>query len=136
MSDPTRPDDLQETAENARRIADEAAREADLERPTAAGAGGHPHPQIRHADHVRAGDDVRTYERQEELAHAQARAAEALEENAERLQQNRELLADAREQVAENRDDVQDVERAARDLRDQVGDAAAAVRQTRTPDVR
>jgi hypothetical protein len=128
--------DLRETAEEARRIAGEARHEADLERPTAAGAGGHPHPDIREADQLRAGDDVRTFARQADLAETQARAAETQERNAELLRENREVLADAREQVRENRGDVRDVARTAADLDRQVDEARGRVRDTPTPDVR
>jgi hypothetical protein len=138
IHDPSSPrrDDLRDAAQEARRIAGEAAHEADLERPTAAGAGGHPHPDIRAADHLRAQDDVRTFERQEDLAETQAQAAEALRENAARLQETREGLMEAREQVRENRDDVQAVARGAEALERQVDDAREQVRDTPTPDVR
>lgn len=139
MTDQTGPDgrdDLRDTAEAARRIAEDAEHDAAVERPTAAGAGGHPHPQIRHADHLRAEDDVRTFERQEDTAEAQARAAEMLEENASLLARTREEIAEARETARDNRDDLRAIQRNAAELREQVSDAADAVRDTPTPDVR
>ncbi|HEX2202959.1 MAG TPA: hypothetical protein VHG91_06665 [Longimicrobium sp.] len=129
-------DDLRDTAETARRLAEDAGHDAGVERATAAGAGGHPHPQIRHADHLRAEDDVRTFERQEDAAEAQARAADLLEENAARLAETREAIADARETARDNRDDVRAIQRNAEALREQVSGAADAVRDTPAPDVR
>ena len=128
-------DDLQRTAEEARRIAAEAAREAELERPTAAGAGGHPHPDIRAADHLRAGDDVRTFERQADAAQAQARAAEILEETGARLEQTREQLEEVREDVHDRRGDVRAIAHDTAELDRQVDDARDQVRDTPTPDV-
>jgi len=129
MSDPTRDADLQETSRNARRIADDAEHDASLERPTAAGAGGHPHPDIRAADHVRARDDVDTFERQEELAEGQADAAETLRRNREMLANARDELHQARETLAGNRSDLRDLAGDTRELRDQVAQARDAVRE-------
>ncbi|HEU0053524.1 MAG TPA: hypothetical protein VFQ39_10120 [Longimicrobium sp.] len=126
---------LRETADEARRIAGEARHEAELERPTAHGAGGHPHPDIREADQLRAEDDVRTYARQADLAETQASAAEALERNAALLRENREELADARERVRENRDEVRDVTRNTEALESQLADTHKQVRDSPTPDV-
>ncbi|HEX8693027.1 MAG TPA: hypothetical protein VF746_11440 [Longimicrobium sp.] len=137
MSDPTRPGDadLRETAETARRLAGDAEHDADLERPTAAGAGGHPHPDIRAADHLRAQDDVETYERQEELAESQADAAEALSRNREVLAEGREQLDEARRQAADNQEDVRELARDTSELGDQVERAHEAVRQIGVEDV-
>jgi tetrahydromethanopterin S-methyltransferase subunit G len=129
-------EDLRETAEEARRIAGDAAHDAELERPAAAGAGGHPHPQIRHADHLRAEDDVRTYARQASAAEGQARAAEILGETAERLEEMEERLEATRAEVRDNREDVRTIERDTEALGEQVDDAADAVREVRPPDVR
>jgi len=138
MSDATRPPsggDLQETAENARRLAEDAGRDARLERETAAGAGGHPHPDIAAADHLRARDDVDTFERQADLAESQADAAETLERNREILASTREELRETRAEVADNREDLRGLASDTRDLHDQVEQARDAVRDTPTPDV-
>jgi seryl-tRNA synthetase len=138
MSDQTRrPDDadLRQTAENARRLAEDASHDARLEQPTAAGAGGHPHPDIAAADHLRARDDVDTFERQADLAETQAEAAETLRRNRELLAGGREALDEVRAEVAENRADIRELADDTRDLRGQVQQARDAVRDTPTPDV-
>jgi len=138
MSDQTsRPDDadLRQTAENARRLAQDATHDARVEQPTAAGAGGHPHPDIAAADHLRARDDVDTFERQADLAQTQAEAAETLRRNRELLAGGREQLEEVRADVAENRADIRDLASDTRDLRGQVQQARDAVRDTPTPDV-
>ena len=137
MSDPTRPGDadLRETAETARRLAGDAGHDADLERPAAAGAGGHPHPDIRAADHLRAQDDVETYERQEELDELQADAAEALSHNREVLAEGREQLHETRQQAADNRENLRELARGTGELGDQIDRAHEAVRQTDVEDV-
>lgn len=137
MSDPTHPGDadLRKTAENARRIAGDAEHDAGLERPTAAGAGGHPHPDIRAADHVRARDDVETYERQEELAESQADAAETLRRNREMLAEAREQLHETQQRAEDSLADLRELARDTRELRDQVDRAHQAVRGTEVEDV-
>jgi len=92
---------LGEMAERDRHLAAEAAHDAEVERPVAAGRPDHPHPDIAAADRVRAEDDVRTFQRQEELAEEQARTAEALEDNQRMLAENAQRLAEVREEVHE-----------------------------------
>ncbi|HEU4452314.1 MAG TPA: hypothetical protein VFR81_04610 [Longimicrobium sp.] len=138
MSDQTRrPDDadLRHAAENARRLAEDAGHDARLEQPTAAGGGGHPHPDIAAADQLRARDDVDTFERQADLAQTQADAAETLRRNRELLAGAREELDEVRADVAENRADLRELAGDTRDLRGQVQQARDAVRRTPTPDV-
>jgi hypothetical protein len=127
--------DLQKTAENARRLAEEAGHDARLERPTAAGAGGHPHPDIAAADHLRARDDVDTFERQADVAESQADAAETLERNREILASTREELREVRATVADNTQDLRGLAADTRELHTQVEEARDAVRDTPTPDV-
>lgn len=108
--------DLQKTAENARKLAEEAGHDARLERPTAAGAGGHPHPDIAAADHLRARDDVDTFERQADVAESQADAAETLERNREILASTREELREMRATVADNNEDLHGLAAGTREL--------------------
>lgn len=138
MSDQTsRPDDadLRETARNARRLAEDADHDARVEQPTAAGAGGHPHPDIAAADHLRARDDLDTFARQADLAETQAEAAETLRRNRELLAGTHEQLDEVRADAAENRADLRELASDTRDLRAQVDRAHEAVRRTPTPDV-
>lgn len=137
MRDTTPPAErsLRDIAEHDRRLAAEAARDADTERPVAAGVPDHPHPQIAAADHLRAADDVETYERQRGLAADQARAAEQLEQNAARLRDTAAGVRELRADAAERTDDVRALEHDARDLRDQTQQAADTVRRTDVPDV-
>ena len=83
---------LGEMAETDRRIAAEAARDAEVELPVAAGLPDHPNPDIAAADRVRAEDDVRTYRRQATLAELQAAAAEEMEDSQRRLYENAQRL--------------------------------------------
>jgi hypothetical protein len=103
MSDQSQPADrsLSEIADQGRRLAEEAAHDAEVERPVAAGRPDHPHPDIAAADQVRAEDDVRTFQRQEELAAQQAEAAETMEDNQRLLFENAQRLAEVREEVHE-----------------------------------
>ena len=137
MADSTHPEDrsLREIAERDRRIAGEAAREAELERPVAAGAPDHPHPDIAAADHLRARDDVRTFARQEQIARDQARAAEAIEDTQRRLHETGEMLSRVREDVSERAGDVRALAGDARDLREQTQDVHDAARDIRPPAV-
>ncbi|HEX8906561.1 MAG TPA: hypothetical protein VF771_17050 [Longimicrobiaceae bacterium] len=137
MSDTQGADDrsLSEMAERDRRLAAEAAHDADLERPVADGRPDHPHPDIAAADHVRARDDVRTYSRQEELAASQAEAAEDLEDNQRRLYETQQQLARVREEVGERGDDVRSLAGDARELRDQAREVHEATRDIEPPDV-
>ncbi|HET7229175.1 MAG TPA: hypothetical protein VFJ16_04200 [Longimicrobium sp.] len=137
MAEQNRPDDgeLREMAERDRQIAREAAHEADLERPAAAGAPDHPHPDIAAADHLRARDDVRTFDRQQDLAERSADAAEALSASAEQLRANRERIEQIRQEASERTGDVQDLAGSARDLREQTRQAAEQVRGVEPPDV-
>ncbi|MBV9111011.1 MAG: hypothetical protein JO306_16515 [Gemmatimonadetes bacterium] len=137
MADSTHPEDrsLREIAERDRHIAGEAAHEAELERPVAAGAPDHPHPDIAAADHLRARDDVRTFTRQAQIARDQAHAAEAIEDTQRRLHETGEMLARVREDVSERAGDVRALEGDARDLREQTGDVHDAARGIQPPDV-
>ena len=137
MSDSSHRDDqsLGEMAERDRRLAAEAAHDADLERPVAAGRPDHPHPDIAAADHLRAQDDVRTYTRQEELASSQAEAAEQMEDSQRRLLETEQQLARVREDAAERGDDVRALAGDARELRDQAREIHAAVDEIQPPDV-
>ena len=137
MADSKEPEDrsLSEIAENDRRLAGEAAHDADLERPVAAGRPDHPHPDIAAADHLRAQDDVRTYSRQEELAASQAEAAEQMEDNQRRLFETQQQLAQVREEVAERGDDLRELAGDAREQRDQAREIHAAADEIQPPDV-
>ena len=126
---------LSEIAERDRRLAAEAAHDADVERPVADGRPDHPHPDIAAADHLRARDDVRTYARQEELAASQAQAAEQMEDNQRRLFETEEQLARVREDIDERGDDVRALAGDARELRDQARDIHAAADEIQPPDV-
>jgi hypothetical protein len=138
MAHSTHPDDMSlgEIAERDRRLAAEAAHEADLERPVAAGAPDHPHPEIAAADHLRARDDVDTFTRQQQqLAESQARAAEAMEDNQRRLFETQQQLERVREGVSGRGDDVRALAGDARELRDQARDVHRAADQIEPPDV-
>jgi len=127
--------DLREMAERDHQLAGDAAHDADVERPAAAGAPGHPHPDIAAADHLRARDDVRTFRRQQELADRSADAAEALSATAEQLQENRERIEQVRQEAGERTAGVRELAGDARDLREQTRQAAEQVRNLQPPDV-
>ena len=137
MADPTHPDDLSlsEMAERDRRLAAEAAHEADLERSVAAGRPDHPHPDIAAADHLRARDDVRTFDRQEDLAERQAQAAETMEDNQRRLLETGQQLARVRDEVGERSEDVRALAGDARDLHAQAEEIHRAADAIQPPDV-
>lgn len=126
---------LDEIAENDRRLAHVAEHEADLERPVAAGRPDHPHPDIAAADHVRARDDVRTYERQSDAASAQAAAAETLADNAARLEESRARLAEVRADARERAGDVRGLADDAREGREQARDVLETARDIQPPQV-
>jgi hypothetical protein len=137
MADSTHPDErsLSEIAENDRRLAAEAAHEAELERPAASGRPDHPHPDIAAADHLRARDDVRTFDRQQDLAERQAQAAEDMEDNQRRLLETSEQLARVREEVAERTGDARALAGDARALHEQAEEIHRAADAIRPPDV-
>ena len=137
MSDSTHSDDqsLSEMAARDRRLAAEAAHDADVERPVAQGRPDHPHPDIAAADHLRAQDDVRTYSRQEELAASQAQAAEQMEDSQRRLFETEEQLARVREDIGERGDDLRTLAVDAREQRDQAREIHAAADEIQPPGV-
>jgi len=137
MADSTRPDDrsLSEIAENDRRLAAQAAHEAELERPAAAGRPDHPHPDIAAADHLRARDDVRTFDRQEDLAERQAQAAEAMEDNQRRLMETGQQLARVRDEVGDRGEDVHALAADARALHEQAEEIHRAADAIQPPDL-
>ncbi|HET7464264.1 MAG TPA: hypothetical protein VFJ82_23605 [Longimicrobium sp.] len=137
MAEQNRPDEreLREMAERDRQLAGEAAHDADVERPAAAGAPGHPHPDIAAADHLRARDDVRTFGRQQELAELSADAAETLSASAEQLRANRERIEQIRQEAGARTAEVRDLAGDARGLREQTRQAAEQVRAIEPPDV-
>src|SRR3712207_5754934 len=97
--------DLGETAERAREIASQARgpvdTPADLAPPAAPADDdvtrevyGDERGVLERSQHIRAIDDARTDERQEELAEMEAQAAEQLRRNAETLRRTAEDLAE------------------------------------------
>jgi len=127
--------ELEEMARRDRQLASDAAHDAEVERPAAAGAPDHPHPDIAAADHLRARDDVRTFDRQQSLAHDSAQAAEALSATAEQLQANRERIEQIRQEAHARTGEVDALAGDARDLREQTQQAAQQVRNVELPDV-
>jgi hypothetical protein len=126
---------LSKMAARDRRLAAEAAHDADVERPVAQGRPDHPHPDIAAADHLRAQDDVRTYARQEELAASQAQAAEQMEDSQRRLFETGEQLERVREDIGERGDDLRTLAGDAREQRDQAREIHAAADEIQPPDV-
>ncbi len=136
--------ELRDTEERAQQLADDARGDADLHRhgseqapPPGSypeGLGVHDLPAVHRADHVRREDDVRTADRQEDLAETQARTAELLRANAERLEQTNELLHAAGDQVQENSGDLQDIRRNAAELQAQLDETARQVREGVRPE--
>jgi hypothetical protein len=136
--------ELRETEERAQQLADDARGDADLHRHGAEqapppgsypeGLGVHDLPAVHRADHLRRGDDVRTADRQEELAETQARTAEILRENAERLEQTHELLHAAEDQVHDNSGDLQDIRRNAAEIQSRLDETARQVREGVRPE--
>ncbi len=137
MGEQNRPDEgeLSEMARRDRQMARDAAHDAHVEGPAAAGIPDHPHPDIAAADHLRAQDDVRTFGRQESLAQDSARTAEALSASAEQLRENRERIDRVRQEAHARSGDVQALAGDARDLREQTQQAASQVRDVEVPDV-
>jgi DNA repair exonuclease SbcCD ATPase subunit len=136
--------ELRDTEERAQQLADDARGDADLHRHGAEqapapgsypeGLGVHDSPAVHRADHVRREDDVRTADRQEELAETQARTAELLRENAERLERTNELLHAAGDRVQENSGDLQDIRRNTEELQAQLDETARQVREGVRPE--
>jgi hypothetical protein len=137
MSDQTPPRDrsLGEIAEHDRRLAEDAAHAAEVERPVAAGRPDHPHPDIAAADQVRAEDDVRTFQRQEELAAQQAEAAETMEDSQRLLFENAQRLSEVRDDVEGRTGDVRALAADAGELREQTREVADQVRDIQPPEV-
>ncbi|HYH80023.1 MAG TPA: hypothetical protein VEX86_09495 [Longimicrobium sp.] len=137
MAEQNRPDarELEEMAERDRQLAGDAAHDADVVRPAAAGRPGHPHPDIAAADHLRAQDDVRTFDRQRSLAEDSGRVAETLSASAEQLRENRERIEQIREEAHERTGHVQALAGDAADLREQTHQAAEQVRDIEPPDL-
>lgn len=127
--------ELEEMARRDRQMARDAAHDADVEAPAAAGMPDHPHPDIAAADHLRAQGDVRTFARQQALAHDSARAAETLSATAEQLQANRERIEQVRQEAHARTGDVQALAGDTRDLGEQARQAAEQVRDIDVPDV-
>jgi hypothetical protein len=126
---------LEEMAETDRRLARQAAHDAGLERPVAAGRPDHPHPDIAAADELRARDDVRTYETQAEVAEGQAQAAQTLDAGRRALEENREALDDARRTARHRTSDSRALADDVAALRQQTSDVRDAARDVRPPDV-
>ncbi|MFL5539632.1 MAG: hypothetical protein ACJ8J0_11605 [Longimicrobiaceae bacterium] len=126
---------LGEMAERDRRLAAEAAHDAEVERPVAAGRPDHPHPDIAAADQVRAEDDVRTFQRQEALADQQAAAAEAMEDSQRLLAENAQRLSEIHEEVHERTGEVRALASDAGELREQTREVADQARDIQPPDV-
>ncbi len=84
---------------------------------------------LQRSEEIRAEDDARSDERQEELARMEAEAAAALRRNAETLRRTAEDLAETRDQVrriaADTRELAADV-RATREDTSKVGEAVRA----------
>jgi len=137
MSDHSQPTDrsLGEIAEQGRRLADEAAHDAEVERPVAAGRPDHPHPDIAAADQVRAEDDVRTFQRQEELAAQQAEAAETMEDSQRLLFENAQRLSAIHDDVHQRTGDVEALAEDAGELREQTREVAEQARDIEPPEV-
>jgi len=137
MSDQSHPRDrtLGEIAEHDRRLAEEAAHDAEVERPVAAGRPDHPHPDIAAADRVRAEDDVRTFQRQEELAAQQAEAAETMEDSQRLLFENAQRLSAIHDDVHQRTGEVEALAEDAGALRDQTRDVAEQARSIEPPEV-
>ena len=131
--------ELRETGERARQLADDARGDAELHRDGAEqapppgsypeGLGVHDAPAVHRADHVRRADDLRTADRQRQVAEAQARTAEFLADNARRLEATGALLHDAEEQVHDNSDDLADIQENAAELQNQLDVTARQVRE-------
>lgn len=130
MRDSTRRADdaeLEETAERARELARGAADLRDVAEREAAHAddrvdadyGFRVPGAIRHADAVRAGDDLATAERQERVATAQGTAAEALQRNAEQIRETGKQIRQMRELMRET---ARDVNGTAADVQDSQAD--------------
>ena len=133
--------DLRGTADQARQIAQEAREMADTRRDTAEGAGPLEDEVTREvyedaagaldrSDRVRAADDARTGERQEELARLEADAAEQLEQNAEALRRTAEELRATRERLNRVAADTRELAADVRAAREDTTDVAEAVRST------
>ena len=137
MSDHSQPADrsLGEIAEHDRRLAEEAAHDAEVERPVAAGRPDHPHPDIAAADQVRAEDDVRTFQRQEELAAQQAEAAETMEDSQRLLFENAQRLSAIHDDVHQRTGDVEALAEDAGELREQTREVAEQARDIEPPEV-
>jgi hypothetical protein len=137
MAEQNRPDEreLEEIARRDRQLARDAAHDAHVEAPAAAGMPDHPHPDIAAADHLRAQDNVRTFGRQQSLAGDNAQAAEALSASAEQLQANRQRIEEVRQEAHARTGDVQSLAGDARDLGEQTRQAAEQVRDIDVPDV-
>jgi hypothetical protein len=132
---------LGETAQRAREIAREA-REA----PQARGDGGLESGRgeddvtrdvygdatgaLERSQRVRAADDARTDERQEELARMEAEAAEALRRNAETLRRTAEGIAETRERVREVAANTRELAADVRATREDTAKVGEAVRAT------
>ena len=137
MSDQSSPGDrsLSEIAEHDRRLAEAAAHDAEVERPVAAGRPDHPHPDIAAADRVRAEDDLRTFQRQEELADQQAQAAETMEDNQRLLFENAERLSSVHADVHQRSGEVEALAADAEELREQTREVAERAREIQPPEV-
>jgi hypothetical protein len=133
--------DLRGSAEQAREIAEEAREMADTRRDTAAASGPLENDVTREvyedaagaldrSDRVRAADDVRTGERQEELARMEADAAERLERNAEALRRTAEELRATRERLNRVSADTRELAADVRATREDTSHVAVSVPST------
>ena len=133
--------ELGETAGRAREIAGEAGEapvarrsgglesgraEDDVTREVFGDASG----ALERSQRIRAEDDARTDERQEELARMEAEAAEALRRNAEALRRTADDLAETRERVRRMAADTQELAADVRATREDTAKVGEAVRAT------
>lgn len=126
---------LSEMAANERRLASEAAHEAELERPVAAGLPDHPHPDIAAADHLRARGDVRTFTHQERVAGQQASAGESLQANARQIADTRDRIEQIRREAHARGEDARTLASTAEALREETREVLDAARDIQPPDV-
>jgi hypothetical protein len=132
---------LEETAERTRQIARQA-REAPEARDEGGLESGRGEDDVtrdvyedasdalERSQRVRAADDARTDERQEELARLEAEAAEALRRNAETLRRTAEGLAETRERMREVAANTRELAADVRTTRDDTAKVGEAVRAT------
>ncbi|MFN2566628.1 MAG: hypothetical protein ABR499_16650 [Gemmatimonadaceae bacterium] len=130
--------ELGDTAKRAREIAAETRGTADAPGDAAAPVDDDVAREVyddttgvlERSQRIRAADDARTDERQEELARLEADAAEQLRRNAEALRRTGDDLAETRERVRRVAADTRELAADARATREDTSRVADAVRTT------